>query len=375
MLIAAGTLIFWLSLAARRNARRAFLASQRRQHTVDSLRHAERFARKLSEASLTGLYVIDLPAQRLTFANKEYERLTGHTIVQLNSADGGILGFFHPEEQDKMADHLEQLRRAEDGQILDNEYRFKSSRGWIWCISRETVLNRDEDGNVRQYLGTVLDITEKKHSEERLRLAYARLWRLITPSFESRLEQIKKSLTDQTTRLSEIVDDLLKVSRREVREQESVGKPQETAQAAPNPLEIVIVDDNRDMASLVAALLEDLGHRVTLAFDGRSALQKALQQLPDAVLVDIRLPDMTGNEVIERLRQEGLVHSLIIAVTGFNQEQERSAAKRAGADQFLTEPLDVDLLNRVLRSWSRTRRAEAVRFQRQERAESGRRWH
>ncbi|AMV38730.1 response regulator [Planctomyces sp. SH-PL62] len=79
---------------------------------------------------------------------------------------------------------------------------------------------------------------------------------------------------------------------------------------------VLIVDDNRDTADTTAMILRMYGFDVAVAYDGRSALQKAKGYDPDVVLLDLSLPDIDGCAVAESLRNDGLDRALLIAVSG-----------------------------------------------------------
>jgi len=96
-------------------------------------------------------------------------------------------------------------------------------------------------------------------------------------------------------------------------------------------------------------MLELRGHRVEAAADGETALELAAGTQPDAALVDLGLPDITGHEVARRLRADpGCRRMLLIALTGFSAETERAAAREAGFDAFLVKPVAVEELDRAL---------------------------
>jgi signal transduction histidine kinase len=124
--------------------------------------------------------------------------------------------------------------------------------------------------------------------------------------------------------------------------------------AAPNATaakrRILIVDDNVDAAESLAALLRLAGHETHLAFDGPSALTAAAEFRPSVVLLDIGLPGMSGYEVARCLRQHASHRDLLlIAVTGYGQEEDRQQARDAGFDHHFVKPMDPDVLQELLR--------------------------
>jgi CheY-like chemotaxis protein len=111
----------------------------------------------------------------------------------------------------------------------------------------------------------------------------------------------------------------------------------------------LIVDDNVDTAQGLARLLKRAGHEVAVAHDGLEAIEHARELSPHFVVLDIGLPAMDGYEVVRRLRQEPCcAQSVMIAVTGYGQPEDRQRAIAAGFDHHLVKPVDVDELKGLL---------------------------
>jgi signal transduction histidine kinase/CheY-like chemotaxis protein len=112
---------------------------------------------------------------------------------------------------------------------------------------------------------------------------------------------------------------------------------------------VLVVDDNRDSAESMAMLLRSRGHIVQTAHDGHDALQAAEQFRPDAVLLDLGMPELNGFEVCVRIRGSGWGKStLVIAQTGWGQAQDRARTLEAGFDAHLTKPIDPDAVHEML---------------------------
>jgi two-component system, sensor histidine kinase len=112
---------------------------------------------------------------------------------------------------------------------------------------------------------------------------------------------------------------------------------------------ILVVDDNRDAAETLGALLEALGATVTVTHSGRAALDVVGQFDPDAVLLDIGMPEMDGYEVARQLRSmPGRSHTLLIALTGWGQDQDVRQSHAAGFDHHLVKPPDIEKLRELL---------------------------
>jgi two-component system CheB/CheR fusion protein len=107
------------------------------------------------------------------------------------------------------------------------------------------------------------------------------------------------------------------------------------------PRRILIADDNRDAATSLSYFLSLAGHQVSIANSGPEALDGILRERPDALVLDIGLPGMSGYEIAKRVRQEQWSsEATLIALTGFGQERDRREALAAGFDHHLTKPVD-----------------------------------
>ena len=115
------------------------------------------------------------------------------------------------------------------------------------------------------------------------------------------------------------------------------------------PLRILVVDDNEDAADSLALLLRLEGHEVCVAYDGTSALGTIRAAPPEVVLLDLGMPGMDGYEVARRLRLEPALNGvLLVALTGWGQEQDRLRTQEAGFACHLTKPADLEALRQLL---------------------------
>jgi PAS domain S-box-containing protein len=117
---------------------------------------------------------------------------------------------------------------------------------------------------------------------------------------------------------------------------------------APGPLDILVVEDNEDARESLADLLTLSGHHVRLAASGRAGLTAAAAAPPDVLLCDLGLPDVSGLEVIQRLRTAGSA-VFAVALTGYAQPDDRRLALSAGFDAHLSKPPELEELARLLR--------------------------
>ena len=112
---------------------------------------------------------------------------------------------------------------------------------------------------------------------------------------------------------------------------------------------VLLVDDNVDAAESLAMLLRLWGHEVAVAHDGPDALRAAEAQRPEFALLDIGLPGMDGYELARRLRpQPGFGQTILVALTGWGQEEDRRRSKEAGFDHHLVKPVELSALQELL---------------------------
>ena len=108
---------------------------------------------------------------------------------------------------------------------------------------------------------------------------------------------------------------------------------------------ILVVDDNTDAAQMLAMYLEFAGHEVFVEHTSRRGWERARIESPDICILDIGLPEMDGNELARHLRAEPrTANAVLVAVTGYAQEQDREKAMAAGFDHHLAKPVDAGKL-------------------------------
>ena len=130
------------------------------------------------------------------------------------------------------------------------------------------------------------------------------------------------------------------------------------AAAAPGtPSRVLVVDDNEDAADSLATLLGVMGYAVRVAYDGPEAITAADEFAPHAALLDIGLPKLSGYDIARHMRATRGTDVLLVAITGWGQEDDRRRAREAGFDHHFTKPADFDLLLALLEQEFRHRKA------------------
>jgi CheY-like chemotaxis protein/two-component sensor histidine kinase len=126
--------------------------------------------------------------------------------------------------------------------------------------------------------------------------------------------------------------------------------------APKSSLRILIVDDNRDSADSLGMLLRIMGNDIQTAYDGQEGLEVAGEFRPDIALLDIGLPKLDGYEVCRRIREQPWGKGVVlIAASGWGQEEDRGRSHDAGFDRHLVKPVDPGALMRMLADLQKVR--------------------
>ena len=121
------------------------------------------------------------------------------------------------------------------------------------------------------------------------------------------------------------------------------------APAAPGGLKVLVVDDNRDAAETLSALLDLLGHSAPVANDGHQALRMLPSLLPQVIFLDLGMPGLSGYEVAAAIRAEPAFADIkLVALTGWGGEADRARTAAAGFDMHLTKPATLEAIQDVL---------------------------
>lgn len=115
---------------------------------------------------------------------------------------------------------------------------------------------------------------------------------------------------------------------------------------------ILIVDDNQDSRELVVKLLKNRGYQLIEAIDGEDALEKAMAEKPDLILMDISIPKIDGYEVTRRLKsQKEFKNIIIVALTAHAMKGDREKAFEAGCEGYISKPINTRELPDLIKSY------------------------
>jgi len=138
---------------------------------------------------------------------------------------------------------------------------------------------------------------------------------------------------------------------------EAAGLAPASTQNAPRR-RVLLADDNVDFANSLASLLTAHGHDVRVVHDGAEALRVAAEFLPECAFLDIGMPKVHGYEVARRLKASpATADCVLVAVTGWGQEDDRRRARDAGFDRHLVKPIDPEQLEAILAGAGRAAKA------------------
>ena len=135
----------------------------------------------------------------------------------------------------------------------------------------------------------------------------------------------------------------------------SSAAPRRKEVVTPNPRRILVVDDNADAADLLGELLEMLGNEVRTAYDGEAGVQAAGEFHPEVVFCDIGMPKVNGYEAARRIREQPWGRATVmVALTGWGQEDDRKKSADAGFDFHLVKPVELTALTKLLAGLAQT---------------------
>jgi len=120
------------------------------------------------------------------------------------------------------------------------------------------------------------------------------------------------------------------------------------SQTPPDRCRVLVVDDNEDAAASLAMMLGMMGYEVRMAHDGLEAVRAADEFTPEAALLDIGLPHLSGYDVARHIRSHQGEEVLLVAITGWGTAEDVKRSQDAGFDHHFTKPADPDRLRQIL---------------------------
>jgi len=235
-------------------------------------------------------------------------------------------------------------------QLLNNAARFTQPDGSIWLSAQrdgDTVVMRVRDNGVGiapELLPKVFNLFMRgERGLDRMQGGLGvglTLVRKLVQRHGGRVE----ALSQGPGQGSEFIVHLPVPARPQGREQPEPAKEE----PAKKPMRVLIVDNSLDAVHSLAILLQDWGYKVREAYDGATGLKEAEAWRPNVVVLDIGMPGMDGYEVARRLRQDHAESMVLVALTGFGEDEDRRLAREAGFDFHLLKPVLPDDLRELL---------------------------
>jgi PAS domain S-box-containing protein len=234
--------------------------------------------------------------------------------------------------------------------LLNNAARYTKKGGHIWLTARQegdeaVVSVRDNGmGVLPGMLPRIFDMFAQERrngigNQEGLGIGLSLVHRLVQMhggTVEARSEG-RDAGSEFIVRLP-----LCDVSATESPDSEKAGPP-------PLGLRVLVVDDNRDAAEILAMLLESIGVNAQAVHGGPAALAAIPNYQPNVILMDIGMPGMDGHEVARRIRGQPQFNGIkLVALTGWGQEKDRRDSSKAGFDYHLTKPVDFKVLKDLI---------------------------
>ncbi len=131
----------------------------------------EEFVRKVLSKSLNCIYIYDVRSGRNVFVNDRFAELTGYNLKDLNAMDKAqFFALFHPDDRQVLTGHIDKvIHTGEDSPEIECRIR-SNDENWVWCLSRYSVFDCNDDGSVSRIMVTLLNITNRKTAEQQLEL-------------------------------------------------------------------------------------------------------------------------------------------------------------------------------------------------------------
>ncbi|RZM77901.1 PAS domain S-box protein [Leptolyngbya iicbica] len=157
-----------------------------------ALQESRHFIEQIANASPNAIYLYDLIEQRNLYVNREIGAMLGYSPDEIQAMGAQLLSrLMHPDDWRRYQAYCQQLMGAQDGEVLEFEYRMRHQEGnWHWLNSRDSIFARNEQGQATQIIGSAQDITDRKQAEALIQAQAKRekLLREITQRIRSTLE-------------------------------------------------------------------------------------------------------------------------------------------------------------------------------------------
>jgi hypothetical protein len=137
---------------------------------IEQLQESQQFIQRLTDTIPDILYLYDLKERRNIYINRQITEVLGYAPEAIQAMGSEVLQqLMHPDDFARLPAHLERFNSAQEGEIIEFEYRMRHVNGeWRWLHSRESIFARSEDGSPRQLLGTTRDITSRVQPSEEI---------------------------------------------------------------------------------------------------------------------------------------------------------------------------------------------------------------
>ncbi|HEY9880986.1 MAG TPA: PAS domain S-box protein [Leptolyngbyaceae cyanobacterium] len=138
-----------------------------RRQAEEALRESQRFVQSIADTSPSILYIYDVQEKSTVYINRELKGTLGYAPEVFQQANQDVVThLLHPDDVATVMVHRQQLNTAQDGEILEMEYRMHHANGeWRWFRARDAVFSRDAQHQVKQIIGVALDISDRKRAE------------------------------------------------------------------------------------------------------------------------------------------------------------------------------------------------------------------
>lgn len=260
------------------------------------LRASEEFTRRITDVAPSILYVYDCEERRNVWGNREMYEGLGYTGAQIEAMGGRLSEMLlHPEDRPHYQDYVHRVTRLQDGEAAEFEYRIRHADGsWRWLHSRDMVFLRNAEGDVKQLVGSALDITDRKQQEDELR------W--LKDMLELRVQERTQALLTSQERLRDLSAQLTMAEQRERQKLARDLHDYLAQMLAVGQMKTAMAKKQPDLSAASLAMIQDLGK---VFQDALSYTRTLIADLSPPSLSDYDLSSAL-KWLAERMEKEGL---------------------------------------------------------------------